>query len=104
MNRLEPPLKRNCEEWRQKEKQYQLQIKRAQKHNREIQNKLDSIPPERKGTAGEIILTEDLRKAFPKRRFSKRKVGIEMPDTIKQSWKMERKSLPRFCGIGRLVT
>jgi hypothetical protein len=48
----------------------------------QLKNTLDSIPPERKGTAGEIILTEDLRKAFPRDDLEEKRVGEEMPDTI----------------------
>ncbi|MGC1132913.1 MAG: hypothetical protein WA941_08820, partial [Nitrososphaeraceae archaeon] len=75
-------LRRRDDEWRQQEKQYQKQIERVEKHNRELQNTLDSIPPERKGTAGEGILTEDLHKAFPQDVLVEKRVGEEMPDII----------------------
>ncbi|HEY7536227.1 MAG TPA: hypothetical protein VH878_09845, partial [Thermodesulfobacteriota bacterium] len=54
------------EKWRLEEKQYQKLIEELQKDKRKLENTLDSIPPERRGTAGERILTEDLRKAFPR--------------------------------------
>jgi hypothetical protein len=59
-----------------------MTIERVQKDNRKLQNTLDSIPPERKGTAEEIILTEDLRKAFPRDVLEEKRVGEEMTDTI----------------------
>ena len=79
---VDQALRRSYEEWRQKEKEYQLHIERVQKDNMQLKNTLDSIPPERKGTAGEIILTEDLRKAFPRDDLEEKRVGEEMPDTI----------------------
>ena len=75
-------LRHRDDEWRQEKKQFQEQIERAQARNRELQNTLDSIPPELKGTAGERILTEDLHKAFLKDVLVEKRVGEEMPDTI----------------------
>jgi hypothetical protein len=73
---------RRDNEWRQEKKQYQEQIERAQKDNMKLQNTLDSIPPELRGTSGERILTEDLHKAFPRDVLEEKRVGEEMPDTI----------------------
>jgi hypothetical protein len=43
---------------------------------------LDTIAPERRGTAGEIILFDDLHAAFPQDRLMPKIVGKEMPDII----------------------
>lgn len=75
-------LRRRNEEWRQEKEQYQLQLKRVEERNKDLQNTLDSIPPERKGTAGERILTEDLREAFPQDVLVEKRFGEEMPDII----------------------
>jgi glutamyl/glutaminyl-tRNA synthetase len=45
-----------------KEQGYKLQIQRAEKKNGELTALLENIPPERKGTAGEIVLYEELAK------------------------------------------
>jgi hypothetical protein len=79
---VDQALKSSYEEWRQKEKQYQKQNERAQERIRELQTTLDSIPSELRGTSGEIILTEDLHKAFPRDILEEKRVGEEMPDTI----------------------
>ena len=75
-------LRRRDDEWRREEKQYQEHIDRVEKHNRELQNTLESIPPERKGTSGEKTLIDDLHDAFPQDDLIFRRVGEEMPDVV----------------------
>jgi hypothetical protein len=68
--------------WRLEEEQYQQLIGGLQKDKRKLENRLDSIPPERRGTAGERILTKDLHEAFPQDNLEEKRVGEEMPDII----------------------
>jgi hypothetical protein len=69
-------------EWRQEKEQFQQLIRDLQKDNGTLKNRLESIPPERRGTAGEKILTKDLHEAFPQDNLEEKRVGEEMPDII----------------------
>lgn len=82
-------IKRNDEKHRQKETEHRLQLDRArkdieqlQKDNQKLQKTLDTIAPERKGTAAEIILFDDLHAAFPQDHLMPKIVGKEMPDVV----------------------
>jgi hypothetical protein len=67
---------------RQEKAQYELQLERIQKHNDELQKTLDNIPSEFKGQVGEIMLLDELHKAFPQDDLTPKKVGVRMPDVI----------------------
>ena len=74
-------------QYRQKEIQFNLQFNRIQKQNGELidqvqklQQTLENIPPEFRGTVGELMLFEELRAAFPQDDLIIKKVGVEMPD------------------------
>lgn len=45
-----------------------------------LQQTLENVPPEFRGTAGELMLLEDLRAAFPKDNLVPKTVGIEIPN------------------------
>jgi hypothetical protein len=47
-----------------------------------LQQTLENVPPEFRGTAGELMLLEDLRVAFPKDNLVPKTVGVEMPDVV----------------------
>ena len=49
-----------------------------------LQQTLENVPPEFRGTAGELMLLEDLRAAFPKDNLVPKTVGVEMPDLSKR--------------------
>jgi hypothetical protein len=70
------------EKYRQREAELKLQIERARNDNEKLQKTLDSVPPEIKGTAGEITLFDDLHTAFPQDQLMPKIVGKEMPDVI----------------------
>ena len=77
------------EKHRQKEKESELQYGRILSINKELVEKveklekvLDNIPPELRGTAGELVLQEELQKEFPTDKFTSKKVGVEMADII----------------------
>ena len=87
--KIKEVLKNSDEKHRQKETEFHLQISRAQQENEDLadqvgklQKTLDNIPPELKGTAGEIILFDDLHEAFPEDDLVEKIVGEEMPDII----------------------
>lgn len=67
---------------RQEKAQYELQLERIQKHNDELQKTLDNIPSEFKGQAGEIVLFDELHKAFPQDELIQKTNGVEMPDIV----------------------
>jgi hypothetical protein len=72
-----------------RETEFNLQISRIQKQNgdlvdqmEKLQQTLENVPPEFRGTAGELMLLEDLRVAFPKDNLVPKTVGVEMPDVV----------------------
>jgi len=74
---------------RQKEKESELKYSRVESINRELINKvgkletaLNNIPPEFRGTAGELVLQDELHKEFIDDKFMPKKVGIEMADVV----------------------
>ena len=67
---------------KQEKAQYELQLERIQKHNDELQKTLDNIPSEFKGQAGEIVLFDELHKAFPQDELIQKTNGVEMPDIV----------------------
>ena len=81
---------------KQEKTQFQLQLDRIQKHNDELQKTLDNIPSEFKGQVGEIMLFDELHKAFPQDDLTPKTVGISMPDVIQTivTESKERISIP----------
>jgi hypothetical protein len=76
-------LTRNNEEnHRQKEMEFKLQINRIEKENEKMQKTLENVPPEFRGTAGEMKLFDDLHTAFHQDELIAKKVGVEMPDVV----------------------
>jgi hypothetical protein len=87
--KIEEALKRNEEKYRQKEIEFQLQISRILTRNGELveqaekmQQTIENLPPEFKGTAGEMVLFDDLHLAFPQDHLAPKIIGVEMPDII----------------------
>jgi hypothetical protein len=74
--------KNEQEKAKQEKTRFHLQLERIQKHNEELQKTLDNIPSEFKGQVGEIMLFDELNKAFPQDELTSKKVGIRMPDVI----------------------
>jgi hypothetical protein len=73
----------------QRETEYKLKLSRIEADNKELVSKveqlqktLDSIPSEMRGTAGEIILLDELHTAFPTDELEPKIVGKEMPDVV----------------------
>lgn len=73
----------------QKVKEFEMQIKRIESHNRELlaevekQKKiLDSVPSELKGTSGEFILIDELKEEFRTDDIVGKKVGVAMADVV----------------------
>jgi Uncharacterized protein conserved in bacteria (DUF2130) len=67
---------------RQRESEYQRRFAQLEQENQHMKKILESIPPELRGTSGEINLYADLHKAFPDDLLVLKKVGREMPDII----------------------
>jgi hypothetical protein len=87
--KIEEALKSKEEKHRQKESEFQLQISRILTHNGELveqvekmQQTIENLPPEFKGTAEEIVLLDDLHLAFPQDNLALKIIGREMPDII----------------------
>jgi hypothetical protein len=73
----------------QKEIEFELQLGRVKADNKDLmaqvekqKKTLDSIPPELRGTAGELILIDILQKEFRTDRIMSKNVGISMADVI----------------------
>lgn len=73
----------------QKDKESELQYSRIVSINKELVEKveklekvLDNIPPELRGTAGELVLQDELQKEFTTDKFTSKKVGVEMADVV----------------------
>lgn len=73
----------------QREKEFELQHSRIESDNKKLmdqveklQKTLDNIPPELRGTAGEFVLLDELKKEFGLDEFTPKKVGVAMADII----------------------
>jgi hypothetical protein len=73
----------------QREKEFELQHSRIESDNKKLmdqveklQKSLDNIPPELRGTAGEFVLLDELKKEFGRDEFTPKKVGVAMADII----------------------
>lgn len=80
--KIEEGRKQNEENHRLKEMEYKLHISRIEKENEKMQKTLENVPPEFKGTAGEMKLFDDLHTAFQQDDLMPKSVGVEMPDVI----------------------
>jgi hypothetical protein len=47
-----------------------------------LENVLDRIPPELRGTAGELVLQDELQNEFKADKFTPKRVGVEMADVV----------------------
>jgi hypothetical protein len=88
-DKIKEAVKSNDEKHRQKETEFQLHISRIEKregdllgHIQKLQQTIDNVPPEFRGTAGEIVLFDDLHAAFPQDHLTPKTVGVEMPDVV----------------------
>jgi hypothetical protein len=75
-------LEKQEEKHRQERSQDQLKWYRIQKRNEELQKTLDNIASEFKGQAGELMLFDEIHKAFPQDNLIQKTNGVEMPDVI----------------------
>jgi hypothetical protein len=73
----------------QREKEFELQHSRIESDNKKLmdqveklQKTLDNIPPELRGTAGEFVLLDELKKEFGLDEFTPKKVGVAMADIM----------------------
>jgi hypothetical protein len=73
----------------QKDKESKLQYSRIVSINKELVTKvqklekaLENVPPELRGTAGELVLQDELEKEFKFDEFKPKEVGVEMADLI----------------------
>jgi hypothetical protein len=80
---------------------YNQHIQRVEKKNKELSAKVDeqtrileNIHPESNGTRGELVLLEELHKAFPDDELIQKKVGVEMGDIIQTVVENGRKIAP----------
>jgi len=81
-SKIAKALEKQEEEHRQDKIQDKLKWDRIQKRNEELQKTLDNIPSEFKGQVGEIMLFDELHKAFPQDDLIQKTNGIEMPDIV----------------------
>lgn len=75
--------------YKQSEMQYKMQHDRIETDNRKLmdqveklQKTLDSIPAELRGTAGEFVLAEELKREFVMDEIKQKKVGVAMADVV----------------------
>lgn len=75
------------EKYRQKEAETELQLRRIKDENRNLLNQVeklqktvDSVPPELRGTAGEIVLFDVLHNSFPNDELVPKIPGVKMGD------------------------
>ena len=80
--RIEQARRDEEERHRQKEKEDELKISRAGRQIEVLEKILDNVPPEFRGTAGEIVLYDELHRAFPQDDLTQKTVGKEMPDVV----------------------
>ena len=76
-NKIAEAIEKQEEKYRQQKFQDQLKWERIQKRNEELQKTLDNIPSEFKGQVGEIMLFDELRKAFPQDDLIQKTNGVE---------------------------
>ncbi|MGH9980139.1 MAG: DUF2130 domain-containing protein [Nitrososphaeraceae archaeon] len=88
-DKIEKALEDEKQRNREDKTGFLLKIDRLQKLNEELANKvekqqqtLESIPSEFKGEVGEIMLCDELTKAFPQDKLTPKKIGVRMPDVI----------------------
>jgi hypothetical protein len=74
---------------RQKEKEFELQHNRIETDNKKLldqveklQKTLDNIPPELRGTAGEFVLIDELKREFRTDSIVGKRVGVAMADAV----------------------
>jgi hypothetical protein len=80
--KIEEGRKQYEENHRLKEMEYKLHISRIEKENEMMQKTLENVPPDFKGTAGEMKLFDDLHTAFHQDDLVPKSVGVEIPDVI----------------------
>lgn len=75
--------------YKQKEKESELKHSRILSINKELADKveklektLDNVPSELRGTAGELVLQDELQREFITDKFMPKKVGVEMADVV----------------------
>jgi hypothetical protein len=75
--------------YKQSEEQFKLQHARIEADNKKLmdqveklQKTLDNIPAEVRGTAGEFILVDELKKQFVRDEIKPKRVGVSMADAI----------------------
>ena len=80
--KIEEAVEKQEEKYTQKYIQDQLKWTRIQKRNEELQKTLDNVPSEFKGQAGELMLFDELHKAFPQDNLIQKTNRVEMPDVV----------------------
>jgi hypothetical protein len=81
-DRIAEVLKNEHDKATKEKTKVQLQLDRIQKRNVDLQKTLDNVPSEFKGEVGEIMLCDELTKAFPQDKITPKKIGVRMPDVI----------------------
>jgi hypothetical protein len=79
---------------KQERTQTQLLLSRVQEEAEKMRQTIENIPPEFRGTAGELVLLEELRAAFPHDDLIPKIVGVEMPDVVQITESGERIRTP----------
>lgn len=87
--RISQAVAENDTKHRQREKEFDLQSSRIEEENKnlmkqveKLQKTVDNIPPELRGTAGEFVLLDELKKEFDKDEITPKKVGVAMADIV----------------------
>jgi len=87
--RINQVIMQNEAKHRQREKETELKNSRIESSYKELQEKfekmqktLENIPAELRGTAGELVLQDELQKEFKVDEFLPKKVGAEMADVV----------------------
>jgi hypothetical protein len=86
--------------YKQKEAEGELQLRRIKDDNQnllkqveKLQKTVDSVPPELRGTAGEIVLLDTLHDAFPDDELVPKIAGVQMADVIQTIVKENREKI-----------
>jgi Uncharacterized protein conserved in bacteria (DUF2130) len=94
----------------QKEAEGEEQLRRIKNDNRnllkqveKLQKTVDSVPPELRGTAGEIVLFDALHNAFPNDELVPKIAGVEMADVIQTVKENGEKIAPPIVWDRKLV-
>ena len=74
--KIEEAVEKQEEKYTQKYIQDQLKWTRIQKRNEELQKTLDNVPSEFKGQAWELMLFDELHKAFPQDNLIQKTNGV----------------------------